>query len=116
MLQPAAGQLVEHLLVQRLVLVAGSHREEDVAADELVHDLAVGREAAEDDVLLLEPHLHLLDLPVDAPRLHVAEAPRLQRIAGVQVHADEAVERDAHQLLKHSSVDSVKPSGPETQQ
>ena len=42
---PAAGELVEELLVELLVAPLASHRQEDVAADELVDHLAVRREA-----------------------------------------------------------------------
>ena len=68
-LGPAAGQLVEELLVQRLVRLLRAHRQEDVAADELVHHFTIRREAAEHDVLLLELDHHVLHLPVDVPRL-----------------------------------------------
>ena len=42
---PAAGELVEELLVELLVALLAPHRQEDVAADELVDHLAVRREA-----------------------------------------------------------------------
>lgn len=58
---PAAGQLVEHLLVQRLVLVLGTRGQEDVAADELVHHLAVHLGADEGQLGLVgELHRHLV--------------------------------------------------------
>lgn len=58
---PAAGQLVEHLLVQRLVLVLGTRGQEDVAADELVHHLAVHLGAYEGQLGLVgELHRHLV--------------------------------------------------------
>ena len=69
---PPAGQLVEHLLVELLVGVLAPHGEEDVAPDELVDDLAVGREAAEDDVLVplvVQLDHHVLRLPVHVPGL-----------------------------------------------
>ena len=90
---------MEQFLVQGLVPVPGAHVEEDVAADGLVHDLAVGGGRAEGDVFLLEAHLHLFDLPVHAPRLHAGEAPRLVGVSRAQLHPDHPVRRDAQQLL-----------------
>ena len=46
----APRQLVEELLVERVALLARARGHEDVAADELVDDLAVGRHAAEGNV------------------------------------------------------------------
>ena len=44
--------------------------EEDVAADELVDDLALGRDALEDHVLpAAQLHHHVAGLPVHVPRL-----------------------------------------------
>ena len=63
---------MEHLFVELLVGVLAPHGEEDVAADELVDDLAVGREAAEDDVLVplvVQLDHHVLRLPVHVPGL-----------------------------------------------
>lgn len=74
---PAAGQLVEQLLVQRLVVVLGARRHENVAADEFVHHLAVGRQAREHHVLVLQLDHHALDLPVDVPSLHKTNAERI---------------------------------------
>ena len=42
---PAPSQLVEELLVELLVALLAPHREEDVAADELVDHLAVRGQA-----------------------------------------------------------------------
>ena len=44
-LDPAAGQLVEELLVELLIALLAPHREEDVAADKLVNNFAVSRQA-----------------------------------------------------------------------
>jgi len=44
---PAAGEFLEELLVESLTFVERSHRHEDVAADELVDDLAVGAQTLE---------------------------------------------------------------------
>ena len=67
---PAACELVEQLLVQLLVGLLAAHAEKDVAADKLVDDLAVGREALEDDVLVvLKLDHHVPRLPVDVPCL-----------------------------------------------
>ena len=49
---PAAGELVEELLVELLVALLAPHRQEDVAADELVDHLAVRREALQQGVLV----------------------------------------------------------------
>lgn len=43
--------------------------------------------------------LYHLDLPVDVPLLHVAEAPGFDSISGVCVHPDQTVVGDADQLL-----------------
>ena len=70
LLDPSAGQLVEHLLVELLVRLLAPHREEDVAADELMHDLAVGGQAVEDDILVIvQLDHHVLGLPVHIPCL-----------------------------------------------
>lgn len=75
---PAAGELVEELLVELLVALLAPHRQEDVAADELVDHLAVRREALEDHVLVvLELDHHVPRLPVHVPRLHGGVAPGL---------------------------------------
>ena len=84
---PAAGELVEELLVELLVALLAPHGQEDVAADELVDHLAVRREALrqggvswvqaegrsphlEDHVLVvLELDHHVPCLPVHVPRL-----------------------------------------------
>ena len=84
---PAASELVEELLVELLVALLASHRQEDVAADELVDHLAVRREALrqggvswvqdegrsphlEDHVLVvLKLDHHVPCLPVHVPRL-----------------------------------------------
>lgn len=46
----ASCQFVEELLVQRVVLLPVSRGHEDVAADVLVHDLAICRDTAEGHV------------------------------------------------------------------
>ena len=84
---PAAGELVEELLVELLVALLAPHRQEDVAADELVDHLAVRREALrqggvswvqdegrsphlEDHILVvLKLDHHVPRLPVHVPRL-----------------------------------------------
>ena len=56
----SARQLVEELLVELVALLATPRRHEDVAADELVNNLAVGGHAAEADVYVavkLDGHL-----------------------------------------------------------
>lgn len=68
-LRPAARELVEQLLVERLVHLFGPHRQEYVTADKLVDHLAVGRLAREDYVALLELDHHVFHFPVDVPRL-----------------------------------------------
>lgn len=61
---------MEHFLVQLLICVLAPHGEEDVSADELMHHLAVGRQAVEDDILVVvELNHHVLCLPVDVPGL-----------------------------------------------
>jgi len=56
-LLPAAGQLVKQFLVERLVLILGTHGQENVPADKLVHHFAVGRQATELHLFVF--HLHL---------------------------------------------------------
>lgn len=57
---PAAGQLIEHLLIERLVLVLGARGQEDVAADELVHHLTVHLRTNEGQTgLVCKLHRHL---------------------------------------------------------
>lgn len=68
-LRPAARQFVEELFVESLVGFFGAHRQEDVATDEFVHHLAVGRQATENHVLLLKLDHHVFHFPVDVPRL-----------------------------------------------
>lgn len=68
---PSAGEFVEHFLVQRLVVLLGAHRHEDVTADELVHHFAVAGEAGKDDVLAFELDHHVLHFPVDVPGLKI---------------------------------------------
>jgi len=69
-LAPTASQFVEQLFIKRLAAIARPHRHEDVASDELVDHLAVGRQTLEGELLVLEGHVELLELPVDGPRLH----------------------------------------------
>lgn len=66
---PPAGQLVEQLLIQRLIRILRSHRHENVAANELVHHLAIRRLTREYYVLVLELDHHALDLPIHVPGL-----------------------------------------------
>ena len=77
---------MEQLLVQLLVALLAPHAQEDVATDELVDHLAVGREALEeedearnrrttadleDDILIiLKLDHHVSRLPVDVPGLY----------------------------------------------
>ena len=51
LLLPTSRQFVEELLVELLIPVLGPHREEDVAANELMHHLALCREGLENDIL-----------------------------------------------------------------
>ena len=72
---------MKHLLIKRLALISRSHRQEHISTDKLMHYFAVGRMALEGDVLFLESHLHLFDLPVDRPRVDVLEAPGFHGVA-----------------------------------
>jgi len=60
----SAGELLKQLLVKRLTFVKRSHRHEDISADELVHDLAVGAEALERylTVTVVTSQFHLQDI------------------------------------------------------
>ena len=69
-LLPTPCQLVEELLVQLLIAVLAPHGQKDVAADELVDDFAVGREAIENDTsVIIELDHHMFCLPIDVPCL-----------------------------------------------
>jgi len=46
--------------------------------------------------------MNLFDFPIDAPRLHVLVAPRLQRVARVEVHSNQTVGSHSNQLLEMS--------------
>ena len=84
---PASCQLVEELLVKLLVALLAPHGEEDVATDELMDDLAVSREALEDDVLvILKLDHHVPRLPVDVPSLHSGVSPRLDVVTIHKAH------------------------------
>ena len=63
-------------------------------------DFAVRRGAGELDVLVFHLDQDLLDLPVDVPRRHRGVAPRLLRVAGVDIHFDQAVVGHSNQLLE----------------
>lgn len=52
--------------------------------------------------------LYHLDLPVDVPLLHVAEAPGFDSISGVRIHPDQTVVGDADQLL---ALPTLEPAG-----
>jgi len=64
---PSASEFLEQFLVQSLTLVKRSHRQEDVAADELVDDLAVGAQTLERHlvvaVLTMQFNLHIQNTP-----------------------------------------------------
>lgn len=47
-----------------------------------------------------------LDLPVDIPLFHVAEAPGLDCVSSVGVHPDQAIIGDSDQLFFFSSLES----------
>lgn len=66
------GELEEHVLAEAgrgdVVRVEfGSQRQVDVATDELVQDLGVAVQAEEDELVVVEHHLELVDVPVDVP-------------------------------------------------
>jgi len=85
---------VEQLLVQRLVHLFGAHRQEYVAADELVYHLAVGRLTGEYYVALFELHHHVFHFPVDVPRLNGEKQTREKKLftRGRTVGGNEAYE------------------------
>ena len=61
---------MKKLLVELLISVLGPHREEDVAADELVHHFALGGEGLENDIFSISQlDHHVLRLPVYVPCL-----------------------------------------------
>ena len=61
---------MEEFFVERLIRVFAPHGEEDVAADELVHDFALGRESLENDLFIIaQLDHHVFRLPIDVPRL-----------------------------------------------
>uniref|UniRef100_A0A0E9XJ93 Uncharacterized protein n=1 Tax=Anguilla anguilla TaxID=7936 RepID=A0A0E9XJ93_ANGAN len=102
----APGELVEKLLVEGFALLAASRGHEDVAADVLVHNLAVGCHAAERNVHVpVKLDGHLLYVPVDVPLPHVVVAPGLHHITHAQVDADLAVVGDAQDLIFPASLE-----------
>ena len=64
-------------LIRRPIL----QRQKDVAANELVQDLGLGRQTRADHLLPIEHHRELPALPVHAPALHGTEAPRPEHLA-----------------------------------
>ena len=69
-LDPSSCKFMEHFFVEALICFFAPHAQEDVATDELVDDLAVGRETVEDDILVvIKLDHHVLCLPVDIPSL-----------------------------------------------
>ena len=61
---------MEEIFIEHLAAVFTPHGEEDVATNELVHDLAVGGQAVEDDILVIvQLDHHVLGLPVHIPGL-----------------------------------------------
>lgn len=52
-------------------------------------------------------HYHL-DLPVDVPLFHVAEAPGLNGVSGAGVYADQSVVGDANQLVSLTALEPLK--------
>lgn len=49
-----------------------------------------------------------LDLPVDVPLFHVAEAPGLDSISSAGIHPDQTVVSDADQLLSLSTMEPAE--------
>ena len=69
-LNPSPSKFVEHFFVEALISFFAPHAQEDVATDELVDDLAVGRETVEDDILVvIKLDHHVFCLPIDIPSL-----------------------------------------------
>ena len=61
---------MKKLLVELLISVLGPHREENVAADEFMHHLALSRESLEYDIFsITQLDHHVLCLPVYVPCL-----------------------------------------------
>ncbi len=112
-LHPATSEFVEGLLVERLRSVLGPHGQEDVTANKLVDNLAVGRDGREDNLLRVKLDHHLFHLPVDPPGLHGVEPPGLDVVPGAQVHAHEPVGRDAQQLVPLLLLEAVEPDDEE---
>ena len=76
------GQLHKEGLVPLSPLILRPpQRQKDVAANELVQDLGLGRQTREDHLLPIERHRELPALPVHAPALHGTEAPRPEHLA-----------------------------------
>ena len=93
------GQLEEHVRREGARITAVPHRQVDVAADELVHDLGIGTLGAhKDERALVEHDLELTDLPVHIPFAHGAERPLAERGAALGVHAHQRADRHADQL------------------
>ena len=98
---------MKHFLVELLIGVFTPHGQEDVTADELVHDFAVGGQTVEDDLfVVVELHHHVLRLPVDVPRFHGAEAPSLKMIPLGKGHPHDLVRGDSEQFVLLFTVES----------
>ena len=70
------GLVASRALILRPLISNPPQRQKDVAANELVQDLGLGRQTRADHLLPLERHRELPALPAHAPALHGTEAPR----------------------------------------
>lgn len=96
---PATRQLVEQVLVQCLIVLFGSHRAEDVPANEFVGHLARCTETLKLQLLIVQLDAQLFHLPIDVPGAHPRVGPRSEGFATVHVDSDQAVGSDAKNFL-----------------
>ena len=75
------GLVPSRPLILRPLISNPPQRQKDVAANELVQDLGLGRQTRADHLLPLERHRELPALPAHAPALHGTEAPRPEHLA-----------------------------------
>ena len=91
------GLVPSRPLILRPLISNPPQRQKDVAANDLVQDLGLGRQTRADHLLPLERHRELPALPAHAPALHGTEAPRPEHLA-LGAHAQQAARGDAEDL------------------
>jgi len=68
-LNPSTSQFMKHLLVQRLIRLLWTHRQEDVASYEFMNNFTVRRLTFENYIFFFELNHHVFHFPINVPRL-----------------------------------------------